>query len=122
MGLTNSPYDTGRVAKRIKTFILGDPRDRDNVFRWIKLLENYPGSPNYDPSKPWIARLRYDETLACVVVDYVDDYRGTGPTEEEAWQVSSTIGKRSSYYRSQDAGRKRRAPANENIGCRLSTI
>jgi hypothetical protein len=110
MGLTTSPYTTVQCAKRIKFLVLGESEDEDNVFRWETVRVNLPGDPDYDPALPWVSKVRKDGELAADVHDYVDDYRETAGTEEDAWAASSRVAKKIAYYGCQDAMRKRRAP------------
>lgn len=113
MGLRNSPYNAIQGMMVAKEMILGDPTDKDNVFRWKSVRMNLPGSETYDPSKAWIAKVREDGTVAADVFIYVDDVRSSASSEEEAWkaaqQTSSTLG----YLGLQDAARKRRQPGQE---------
>ena len=108
MGLTTSPYQAVQSAQRIRWLTLGDRKDEANVFRWERVRLNLPGDEDYDPSLPWVSKVRKDHQVAADVHPYVDDLRETAPTKEEAWQASSKVAKSSSYHGAQDAGRKRR--------------
>ena len=108
MGQSPSPFNTVQQTRRLKRVMMGDPSDEENVFRWANVRVNLPGSSDYKPGVPWIAKYRSTGELAADAHDYVDDLRGTGPTAEDAWQVSSKIAKTASYHGVQDAARKRR--------------
>ena len=108
MGQSPSPFNTVQQTRRLKRVMLGDPSDEENVFRWKKVRLNLPGTMSYQPGIPWIAKYRSTGELAADAHDYVDDLRGTGPTAEDAWQVSSKIAKTASFHGVQDAARKRR--------------
>ena len=108
MGQSPSPFNTVQQTRRLKRVMMGDPSDEENVFRWSSVRVNLPGTVDYQPGVPWIAKYRSTGELAADAHDYVDDLRGTGPTAEDAWQVSSRIAKTASFHGVQDAARKRR--------------
>ena len=111
MGVTVSPYQTTQCTQRVKRIVFGCRFNDDNIFRWTDVRLNLPGNDDYDPSKPWICKVREDGKIAVDVHSYVDDLRGTAPSEEEAWQASSAMAKGSAYFGLQDAARKRRPPS-----------
>ena len=108
MGQSPFPFNTVQQTRRLKRVMMGDAADEENVFRWAGVRVNLPGSIDYQPGIPWIAKYRSTGELAADAHDYVDDLRGTGPTAEDAWQVSSRIAKTASFHGVQDAARKRR--------------
>ena len=92
MGLRPSPYQAVQTGLQLKQLALGDRRDVSNVFRWAKVRLNLPGSTGYDPTLPWVSKVRKDGlTLAADVHQFVDDLRETGPTEEETWRAGSRV-------------------------------
>ena len=111
MGVTVSPYQTTQCTQRVKRIVFGCRFSKSNVFRWVEVKLNLPGNEDYDPSKPWICKVREDGQIAVDVHSYVDDLRGTAPTKEEAWQASSAMAKGSAFFGLQDAARKRRPPS-----------
>ena len=124
MGLTTSPYQTTQCAQRVKRIIFGDKNDPDNIFGWVDVRLNLPGDAHYDPSLPWISKLRANGPslpwksklrangdIAADVHPYVDDLRETAPSEEEAWLAASRMAKGASFFGLQDAARKRREPS-----------
>ena len=108
MGQSPSPFTTVQQTRRLKRLMLGDRRRRSNVFRWYRVVTNLPGTMDYRPGEPWIAKRRQNGALAADAHDYVDDLRGTGPTSNDAWRINSVIAKTASFYGVQDAARKRR--------------
>ena len=111
MGLTTSPYQTTQCAQRVKRIIFGDKSDPDNIFGWVDVRLNLPGDAEYDPSLPWISKIRANGDIAADVHPYVDDLRETAPSEDEAWKAASKMAKGTSYFGLQDAARKRRDPS-----------
>ena len=112
MGLRPSPYQAVQSGLQLKSLALGNRKDETNVFRWAYVRLNLPGDPVYDPTLPWVSKVRTDGfTLAADVNSFVDDLRCTGPTEEETWAASSRVAKCTAYFGCQDAARKRRPPS-----------
>lgn len=111
MGTKTAPYQACQQGLRAKRLMLGDPSDLNNPFQWDTVTENYPGSPNYDPSLPWVFKSRADGQLAADLQEYVDDLRETGPTREIAWQAGAQVGKTGARLGVQLAPRKKRAPS-----------
>jgi hypothetical protein len=60
MGLQSSPFQCVQAMGVASKVIRGDPGDPENVFRWDSVVLNLPGSQDYDPSKPWVAKYRLD--------------------------------------------------------------
>ena len=74
MGLTTSPYQAVRAFLWGKELMRGDRLDPDNIFRWDKLQMNLPGSANYDPTLPWVPKVRLsDQRIAADFFYYIDD-------------------------------------------------
>ena len=55
--------------------------DLENVFRWDKVILILPGMEDYNPSRPWVFKVRKDGTLVADILFYTDD--GT-PTTSSA--------------------------------------
>lgn len=49
--------------------------DVDNVFRWVKVILNTLGVDLYDPSLPWVYKVREDGSIATNAFWYIDDCR-----------------------------------------------
>ena len=112
MGLTTSPYQAVRAFLWGEEIMRGDRRDSDNVFRWDELRLNLPGSASYDPTKPWVSKIRTsDQRIAADFFCYIDDVRPCGASEEECWQAARRVASICSYLGIQDASRKRRPPS-----------
>ncbi|KAL7563418.1 hypothetical protein ACA910_016514 [Epithemia clementina (nom. ined.)] len=109
MGQRPSPYAMIQQTQRLKRIIMGDQHDSKNVFRWDNMHLNLPGTTGYLPGEPWISKRRKEGHIAADAHDYVDNLRGTAPTQEDAWQVGAAIAKTASFLGVQDTCRKRRA-------------
>jgi hypothetical protein len=108
MGLKPSPYQTTQAMLFAEDAMRGDSKDPKNVFHWDKVLLNLPGSEQYDPSRPWVYKVKPDGTPAADFFFYVDDNRTTGKDEKEAWLAARRVASVCSYLGIQDAARKRR--------------
>ncbi|OEU18475.1 hypothetical protein FRACYDRAFT_236751 [Fragilariopsis cylindrus CCMP1102] len=115
MGLRSSPYASVQGALRAKHIALGDPADENNPFQWDRVIENLPGTQEYDPSLPWIMKMRRDGKSASDIAQYVNDMRIIAATKELAWQCSSRTAKTLCHLGLQDAARKRR-PQSQRPG------
>lgn len=113
MGLRSSPYSAVQGMMMAQEVILGDRRDKNNVFRWASVRLNLPGSDVYDPTKAWVTKVRKDGTVAADIFMYVDDVRSCAPTLEEAWRASQRTSTVLGFLGLQDAARKRRDPGQE---------
>jgi hypothetical protein len=72
---------------------------------------NLPGSPTFDPTRPKIVKWdSHNNWIACNLIVFVDDLRGSGPTAELTWALSRTVASRIQYLGIQEASRKRRTP------------
>ena len=84
--------------------IRGNRLDPTNIFRWDRVRLNLPGSPAYDPAKPWVSKIRdINEQIVVDFCTFVDDARPTGPSKKEAWLAARRIGSPFSYLGLQDA-------------------
>jgi hypothetical protein len=108
MGFRSSPYNAVKMYLIVEEVIRGDRRDNRNAFQWDHILLNLPGTAAYNPSEPWITKRRSDGTLASDLVDFVDDERVVGSSEERAREAGHTLSSRESYLGLQDALRKLR--------------
>jgi len=115
MGLKVSPYMAIKGLLLGLEWILGDTEDQNNVFHWERVRLNLPGSPSYDPRLPWVSKVRTDmerkDSLAALLVSYVDDLRVTGVSEEQCWMIMHHISSRLGYLGLQFAARKSRPPS-----------
>ena len=111
MGLKSSPYNSVQGSLRAKRLVMGNPKDENNPFAWHSVRLNLPGTEGYDPTMPWIVKLRKDGLVASDIAQYVDDVRIIAATEELAWLCSSKMAKGLAWLGLQDAARKRRMPS-----------
>ena len=91
----------------------GDPTDPGNVSRWDHVRLNLPASNNYDPSLPWVSKVRLDGKVAADRVIFVDDVRTSGNSEQECWDACRKVGQKCSFLGIQDASRKCRKVSQE---------
>eukprot|EP00980_Cylindrotheca_fusiformis_P026387 scaffold16048_cov85-Cylindrotheca_fusiformis.AAC.1 len=109
MGLKSSPYQAVQAVLVAKEVILGDRRDKENAYRWDVVRLNLPGSKGYDPSLPWVSKIRIDDgEIACDLFIYVDDGRVTAPSEDECWKATRQAASVLNDLGIQEAARKRR--------------
>jgi hypothetical protein len=74
MSLKSSPYQAVQVVIVAKIFVIDDRRDSNNAFRWDKVRLNLPDSSGYDPSLPWLSKIRVnDGKVAADLFIYVVD-------------------------------------------------
>ena len=112
MGLTTSPYQAVRAFLWGEEIMRGERTDPNNIFRWDELRLNLPGSAKYDPTKPWVSKIRTsNQRIAADFFCYIDDVRPCGSSEEECWQASRRVASICGYLGIQDAARKRRPPS-----------
>jgi hypothetical protein len=79
-----------------------------NIFRWERILLNLPGSSGYDPSHPWVYKVRATGDPAAEFALYCDDNRAVGNDRKEAKQAVRRVASICNYLGVQDAARKRR--------------
>ena len=94
-----------------KFIACGDCKDKGNPFHWEEIILNLPGSWNYDPTLPWVFKVRYDGHLGCKIYIYVDDGKVTGWCKVACWEAVSCFSKVLSKLGIQDACRKRTEPS-----------
>lgn len=130
MGLKWSPYQAIKSMHFAEELIRGDHTDPNNVFRWDRILVNLPGSPAYDPTYPWLCKVKDDPETGRILVaadlfTFVDDLRPTGSTKSEAWQAGRRAASITNWLGVQDAPRKRRDSRQDPgawAGCVLNTV
>ena len=106
MGLTDSPYRSLQMLIKLKFVAYGDRRLLTNPFAWEEVQLNLPGSHGYNPSLPWVMKVRSDGHLASEVYVYVDDGRATGWSAQECWRAVRRFCGVCSHRGVQDASRK----------------
>jgi hypothetical protein len=109
MGLTSSPYQAVQALGFAEEIIQGERRDARNIFRWGRVRLNLPGSENYNPSLPWVSKVRAEDgKIAADLFTFMDDLRPTGPSKKEAWAAGRRAASILNHLGIQDAPRKRR--------------
>jgi hypothetical protein len=89
MGLHSSHYQCVQAMGIAEEVIRGDHTDSSNIFCWDRVKLNLPGSNEYDPSQPWVAKYQTEDGhIASDLFIFVDHLRPTGPSKEErlGWQ------------------------------------
>jgi hypothetical protein len=106
MGSRPSPYNAVLFYYFAEEFIQGSSEDKNNPFVWDKLLLNLPGSPTFDHTQPKV--MKWDSMskwIACDLVVFVDDLRGSECMVELTWALSQTVASRIQYLGIQEASR-----------------
>ena len=81
-------------------------QDKENPFKWDRLVKNLPGTTTYEFCWPWVYTERSDRIIAADIFVYFYNGRPIGPTEEVCWEASSKWGSTCSWLGIQDAYRK----------------
>lgn len=110
MGAKPSPYQSIKVMLWAEDFARDIRKSGSDPFRLAYVKLNLPGSRDYDPTLPWIAKMKADGSLATEFFIYVDDVRVTGGSEEDVWEPIRRLCSIFGYLDIQDAARKRRNP------------
>jgi hypothetical protein len=112
MGSRPSPYNAIQFSYLAEEFVQGHRHlDKTTPFFWDNVFLNLPGSPTFDPTRPKV--MKWDSSngwIACDLIVFVDDLRGSGPTGEKTWALLRTVASRFQYLGIQEASRKRRPP------------
>ena len=110
MGFKASPYIACKVYGWVVDIARGNPKHSSNPFKWDSIRINLPGSEDYDPTLPWIAKMD-GKFEACDLVIYVDDVRPFGSSESRCRAAGKHIAKITQFFGLQDAPRKYRPPS-----------
>lgn len=113
MGLKSSPYFCIKGQLLTTEVVTGDRHDKSNPFRWSDVVLNLPGMDSYDPRQPrvWRARDSDLKQIAAILVQYVDDLRNAGPSEQVCWEAMHKTASLLGYLGIQIAARKTRPPS-----------
>jgi len=104
-----SPFYAADIYYHAEQFLRGNRLDKSNLLRWDYIKFNLSGSPDFNPSLPWV--MKWDNrlnNLTAVNFAYVDDLRISGVDEETAWALGRQLASRLQYYGIQDALRKQK--------------
>ena len=110
MGLRDSPYRSLQLMIKAKYLAYGHRNDKSNPFHWDHITLNLPGAPDYNPTLPWVMKVRFDDHLACEIYIYVDDGRITGWCKLACWRATRRFCSVLCFLGIQDASRKRTEP------------
>ena len=111
MGFAPSPYFVIKDLMELENMVRGNRKDPANVFCWEKVILNLPGMPSYDPTRPWVYKVRADKHIASDVFFYMDDGRLTSFSAFECWKAAKRVCQMMSFLGIQDACRKRTVPS-----------
>ena len=106
MGFSPSPHNSVKMSLVVEEIIKGDRFDPRNPFQWELVRLNLPGSKSYDPTQPWIKKVRADGQSASELFTFVDDERVAGATADNGWEASHAVASKQAYVGVQDAARK----------------
>jgi hypothetical protein len=109
VGLKSSPYQCTQAMGMAEEVIRGDCLEPTNVFRWDRVRLNLPGKEGYDPSVPWVSKVRdSDGWITADLFTFVDALRPTGSSKEQGWQTGRQAVSVLGYLGIQDASWKPR--------------
>jgi hypothetical protein len=112
MGFRSSPYNTIQAFLFAEEQIRGNPWDLGNVLHCDAIRLNLPGSLRYEPSQPWVSKVRsQDGLIACDFIIYVNVIRSSGNSWEESRGCARKVASTLNWLGLQDAARKRRDPS-----------
>lgn len=109
MGFKSSPYIACKLCGWAVDVARGDRSDPTNPFKWTGIRLNLPGSPDYDPTIPWVCKIDGVDEASDVII-YVDDFRPYGSSELKCRAAAKRVAKIIQYLGLQDAPRKYRPP------------
>lgn len=112
MGFRCSPYITTQTFAWGEEIIIGDLADQSNPFAWDEVKMNFPGTPDYDPTMPWM--YKWNSIRGCMPAffgTYVDDVRTGAWSEDSCRSATRSVASIVNYLGQQDAARKRRPPS-----------
>jgi hypothetical protein len=109
MGVKSSPYQAVSALTVANEVIRGNHADGKFFFEWVRIRLNLPGDRNYDPSLPWVSKVKADGRIAADLFTFVDDLlRPTGPGRRECWRAARRAASILNSLGIQDTPRKRR--------------
>ena len=111
MGFAPLPYMVTNDLLEVEYLISWERYFCNNVFQWLRVVLDLRGMKRYQPSRPWVYKIRVDEKLANDLFFYIDDGRSTVFSAKEGWRALRSIGRMIGFLRIQDANRKRTIPS-----------
>ena len=89
---------------------MGDRRDPRNIFRWDRVVINFPGTEAYDFCQPWVYKEIGDRNIYAYLFAYVDGGHNIGIMEDVCWEASSRRGSKCSWLGIKYNSRKLQLP------------
>lgn len=99
------PYFVIKDLMELENMVNGNRRDSYNVFFFEKVILNLTGMSLYNPSRPWVYKIRSDKRIASNLFFYMDDDKLNYFFALECWKAAKMIFQITSYLRIQDAYR-----------------
>lgn len=122
MGMKLSPFWAARYYYVMEEFIIGNPKDTNNAFRWDEVILNLPGSESFNPTLPFVIKWdNMNKRVAAAIKAYVDDLRVLAANMDLAWKAAHQTAARIQFLGSQDAPRKRRVDKGPWAGTVFNT-
>ena len=73
MGFSPSPYFVSKDMLVIEEAVSGSRFDLHNVLRWANIILNLSCTGNFNPARPWVYKVRSDDSIAADIYWYMDD-------------------------------------------------
>ena len=122
MGMKLSPFWAARYYYIMEEFIVGNPTDPKNAFRWDEVILNLPGSDLFNPTLPFVIKWdRMNSRISAAIKAYVDDLRVLAANMNLAWKAVRQTAARIQCLGSQDGPRKRRVDKGSWAGTVFNT-
>ena len=81
---------------------------RSNPFYWSNIKKSLPGNKDNHPYISRLFSIYFNGHVAREIICYLDDYKRSGDSEIECWEILERVGKWLFYLGIQVASRKRR--------------
>ena len=91
MKISPNPYMVTKDMLVIKREIRGKRLDEKNIFRLNIIFLNLPNMKDYNPTRPWVYKVRSGEKIVTGVFWYIDDGRITTLTAWECWKTACKV-------------------------------
>jgi hypothetical protein len=103
-----APYFACRMMMRAVELAKKHPENQKSAFAWSSVKLNLPGTDGYNPTKPWVMKLRVDGAKASDALFFVDDGRIIGSDASLCHWAARQLAAELQWLGNQDAARKRR--------------
>ena len=81
-----------QVVTWYKELALENRQDRENTFKWDKVVKTLPVTYKYDCCWPWLYKEMIYGSIADDMFVYMDDGQTIGPKDEVCWEASRKWG------------------------------